>query len=225
MRFLEIACFNTESAFIAHTAGADRIELCGDEAPGGTTPRLSDLESLKTKITVPIMVMIRPRGGDFVYTDTEFDQMKTDIARLKHLADGFVFGVLKELRGVTTVDIERNFELIQLASPLPCTFHRAVDNTTNYQKAVKDVASCGFRNLLTSGGGDSVLGGYENLPNFPDEDMIIMPGGGVRSGILKVLLQETCCTWFHSSAITGSGQVASAEEIILMKQQLLKKQE
>jgi copper homeostasis protein len=220
MGFLEISCFNAKSAFIASTAGADRIELCDDRAAGGTTPKLSDLESIKAKIKIPVMVMIRPRGGDFVYTDAEFNQMKTDIARFKHVTDGFVFGVLKEHRGVKTVDMERSSELVQLASPLPCTFHRAVDETTNFLKAAKDVALCGFKTLLTSGGEGSLLTGYENLPNFSDEELIIMPGGGVRSGILNVLLQETCCAWFHSSAITDDGQIASAEEITLMKQQL-----
>ncbi|KFY87702.1 hypothetical protein V500_06827 [Pseudogymnoascus sp. VKM F-4518 (FW-2643)] len=119
MKYLEIACFNAPSAMTAAGAGADRIELCADRSVGGTTPALSDLKTLRPQVKIPVMVMIRPRGGDFVYSDEEFIQMKEDIERFRGLADGFVFGILKEEGGVVTVDGERNSELVELARPLP----------------------------------------------------------------------------------------------------------
>ncbi|KFY86413.1 hypothetical protein V498_07504 [Pseudogymnoascus sp. VKM F-4517 (FW-2822)] len=121
MKYLEIACFNAPSALIAARAGADRIELCADRSVGGTTPPLSDLEAIKAQqVEIPVMVMIRPRGGDFVYSDEEFAQMKEEMKRFRGLADGFVFGILKEEGGEVVVDGERNSELVELARPLPC---------------------------------------------------------------------------------------------------------
>ncbi|KFY61890.1 hypothetical protein V496_04817, partial [Pseudogymnoascus sp. VKM F-4515 (FW-2607)] len=141
MKYLEIACFNAPSALIAAGAGADRIELCADRSVGGTTPALSDLEAIKAQqVEIPVMVMIRPRGGDFEYSDEEFAQMKEEMKRFRGLADGFVFGILKEEGGEVVVDGERNSELVELARPLPCTFHRAVDAASDYQAAVREVA-------------------------------------------------------------------------------------
>jgi copper homeostasis protein len=218
MKYLEIACFNAPSAVIAAAAGADRIELCADRSVGGTTPPVSDLETLRGQIQIPVMVMIRPRGGDFIYSDEEFLQMKEDMNRFRELADGFVFGILKVENGVVTVDRERCEELVKLASALPCTFHRAIDATSDYQSSVREVALCGFKNVLTSGGiqGD-VVGGYANLPVFGEEELEIMPGGGVRADVLEVLVRETECRWFHSSGIVGEGEVVSEEEVRAMK--------
>lgn len=218
MKYLEIACFNAPSAVVAAAAGADRIELCADRSVGGITPPLSDLEALRPQVKIPVMIMIRPRGGGFVYSDEEFIEMKGDIERVRGLADGFVFGVLKEEGGVVKVDEERNLELVKLASPLPCTFHRAIDATSDYQSAVREVAACGFKTVLTSGGiqGD-VLGGYGNLPDFGEGELVIMPGGGVRTAVLEVLVRETGCRWYHSSGIVGEGEVVSEEEVRAMK--------
>ncbi|OBT49262.1 hypothetical protein VE00_00461 [Pseudogymnoascus sp. WSF 3629] len=212
-KYLEIACFNAPSALIAADAGADRIELCANRSVGGTTPLLSDLAAIKPQIKIPVMVMIRPRGGDFIYSSEEFVQMKEDMKRFRGLADGFVFGILKqEEGGEVVVDGERNEELVDLARPLPCTFHRAVDGTSDYQAAVREVARYGFRTVLTSGGiqGD-VVGGYGNLPVFGEGEgeLVIMPGGGVRRETLEVLGRETRCRWFHSSGIVGEGEVST----------------
>ncbi|OBT69644.1 hypothetical protein VE03_00952 [Pseudogymnoascus sp. 23342-1-I1] len=221
MKYLEIACFNASSAIIAADAGADRIELCADRSVGGTTPLLSDLLTIKSVVRdVPVMVMIRPRGGGFVYTPQEFAQMKEDMERFRGVADGFVFGILKEEVGVVRVDGERNRELVALARGLPCTFHRAVDLATDYQSAVREVARCGFKTVLTSGGvkGD-VVGGYGNLPVSGEEGvgLLVMPGGGVRAAVLEVLVRETGCWWFHSSGIVGEGEEVSGEEVRAMK--------
>ncbi|OBT74263.1 hypothetical protein VF21_07366 [Pseudogymnoascus sp. 05NY08] len=218
-KYLEIACFNAPSAIVAASAGADRIELCANRSVGGTTPLLSDLASIKLQIDIPVMVMIRPRGGDFIYSSEEFLQMKEDIERFRGLADGFVFGILKEEEeGGVVVDGERNEELVELAGGLPCTFHRAVDVTSDYKTAIREVAACGFTTVLTSGGiqGD-VVGGYGNLPDFGEGELVIMPGGGVRREVLEVLVRETRCRWFHSSGIVAEGEVVSGEEVRGMK--------
>ncbi|KFY78457.1 hypothetical protein V499_02358 [Pseudogymnoascus sp. VKM F-103] len=160
-KYLEIACFNAPSALIAASAGADRIELCADRSVGGTTPLLADLEAIKAEVKIPVMVMIRPRGGDFIYSNEEFTQMEEDIGRFRELADGFVFGILKDEEGVTVVDKQRNSELVELARPLPCTFHRAVDATSDYHAAIREVAACGFKAVGTGdyAGGRSEEGG------------------------------------------------------------------
>jgi copper homeostasis protein len=138
--------------------------------------------------------------------------------RFRRWADGFVFGILKDGNGAVTVDRERCEELVKLASPLPCTFHRAIDATSDYQSSVREVAQCGFKNVLTSGGiqGD-VVGGYANLPEFGEGELEIMPGGGVRADVLEVLVRETGCRWFHSSGIVGEREVVSEEEVRAMK--------
>ncbi|OBT51007.1 hypothetical protein VE04_08163 [Pseudogymnoascus sp. 24MN13] len=221
-KYLEIACFNAPSALIAASAGADRIELCADRSVGGTTPLLADLEAITAEVKIPVMVMIRPRGGDFIYSDEEFRQMKEDVERFRGAgADGFVFGILKEEGGKMVVDGERNGELVDLARPLPCTFHRAVDATSDYHSAIRDVADCGFTTVLTSGGilGD-VVWGYGNLPDFGEGELVIMPGGGVRREVLEVLVRETRCRWFHSSGIVEDGEVVCGEEVGGMKEVL-----
>ncbi|KAL5345135.1 hypothetical protein ACLOAV_010091 [Pseudogymnoascus australis] len=208
MKYLEIACFNAPSALIAASAGADRIELCADRSVGGTTPSLSDLEAIKAQqVEIPVMVMIRPRGGDFVYSDEEFARMKEDMRRFRGLADGFVFGILKE-EGGGGGGWGEEFGVGGVGDVA----------AFDYQAAVREVAKCGFRTVLTSGGiqGD-VVGGHGNLPAFGEGELVVMPGGGVRAAVLEVLVKETNCRWFHSSGIVGEGEVVSGEEVKAMK--------
>ncbi|CAM6129563.1 unnamed protein product [Calypogeia fissa] len=218
--FLEIACFNAASVLVADSSGADRTEFCADRASGGVTPSLSALQEVKGKCKKPIHVMIRPRGGDFVYTDAEFDQMKSDIRNIMDLGgipSGFVFGILDENR---EVDIERNAELVTLARPLLCTFHRAFDEIQDMEKALEDVISCGFSTILTSGGGSEAVAGADVLGSLvlnAKGRIAIMPGGGVRSTNLKLLIDKTGADWYHSSAISGSGEDADEMEIRRLK--------
>ena len=142
MNKLEIACFNIESAQIANENGADRIELCDGIEVGGTTPTPIDIINVQKFLTSDLFVMIRPRGGNFVYSNEEFEQMKHNVLNFKSLkVDGFVFGILDKNN---KVDIERNIELVNLAKPLLCTFHRAFDEVADYEQALEDVISCGF---------------------------------------------------------------------------------
>ncbi len=212
---LEIACFNYESALIAANSGADRIELCAGFAVGGTTPDFEVLAKLKSQVWIPVYVMIRPRSGDFVYTDLEFGQMKSDIEKFRTLADGFVFGMLSS---DSKVDVKRNSELVNLANK-PCTFHRAFDEIDNFDSALTDVIRCGFQNILTSAGKGNAIDNFEKLSAVVDKTegkITIMPGGGVRSSNIEKL-KTSGANWFHSAAILQEDQLADASEIEKLK--------
>ncbi|WP_264525256.1 copper homeostasis protein CutC [Flavobacterium sp. N502536] len=215
---LEIACFNYESAIIAQDNGADRIELCDDMQLGGTTPNLITAERVREKLTIKMHVIIRPRGGDFVYTEEEFLEMKQDIKQLKALGvDGFVFGILNQ---DGSVNKEQNLELVQLASPLSCTFHRAFDVVNSIEQGLEAVIECGFQTILTSGRGKNVEEGIFDLAviqKLAGDRIEIMPGGGLRSSNIKLLQEKLQPTFYHSSAITDQTETANPEEIKELK--------
>ncbi|WP_336718865.1 copper homeostasis protein CutC [Chryseobacterium mucoviscidosis] len=218
MSKIEIACFNPESALIAFENGADRIELCDGLSEGGTTPDFETIQQLREKINIPIFVMVRPRGGDFTYTDEEFEQMKSDLVQLKSLnVDGFVFGILDEN---DEVNIEQNKTLVELAKPLPCTFHRAFDRAKDLEKSLEKVIECGFTTILTSGQKPNVSEGKENLKKLVELSngrIEILVGGGLRSSNIQEIREITKAGYFHSSAITDGGAFANSEEIFALK--------
>ena len=221
MPLLEVACFNTESALIAQSAGADRIELCDGITIGGTTPNLLSLQDVRNKtettMAIPVFVMIRPRGGNFVYSAEEFEHMKSDILRFKSHANGFVFGIL-DLDN--EVDVVRNLELVTLAEPLPCTFHRAFDAVGDLYQALEVVVRCGFKTILTSGGAPNAIEGAEQLGKLVEMAcgrIQIMPGGGVRSSNIEELSTVAHASFYHSSAIVDKGSLADTEEVNQLK--------
>jgi copper homeostasis protein len=220
LKKIEIACFNLESALIAQKAGADRVELCADMSVGGTTPTIEMIQQARENLTINLYVMIRPRGGNFVYSEAEFKQMKSEIETIKKLGvNGFVFGILNDDK---TINIKKNKELVELAKPLPSTFHRAFDKVSNYEKALEDVISCGFSTILTSGTFPNVIEGKEVLKRLvilANNRIEIMPGGGLRSTNISELNEMVNANWYHSSAITDGNETANSEEII----QLMKK--
>lgn len=215
---LEIACFNVESARIAQESGADRIELCDGFAVGGTTPSIEMVKGAKAAASIDLYVMIRPRGGDFVYTDTEFSQMKESIVQLKKEgADGFVFGILN---ADNTVNVSQNAQLVALAQPYPCTFHRAFDVVSDAFQSLEDIIECGFHAILTSGQQPNVMAGTNRLSELVEKAggrITIMPGGGLRSQNLPILRQQTNANWYHSSAITEGKETADPIEIKTLK--------
>ena len=159
--FLEIATFDLTSAEIALNSVADRIEFCADISLGGITPNIEEFKYLKEKYLTPIHVMIRPVGGNFLYSNQEFLQMQNDIqAFSKANADGFVFGILDENH---EVDVEKNKILVDLANGKPCVFHRAIDRTKNIFESTEKIIELGFKEILTSGGKNSAMEGKENL--------------------------------------------------------------
>lgn len=218
MSKIEIACFNPESAMIAFENGADRIELCDGLSEGGTTPDFETTKVLREKINIPIFVMIRPRGGDFTYSEAEFGQMKDDLLHLKSLGvDGFVFGILDPQ---DEVNIEQNKILVELAAPLPCTFHRAFDRAQELDVTLEKVIECGFKTILTSGQKPNVSEGKENLKKLVELSngrIEILVGGGLRSSNIEEIRELTKANYFHSSAITDGGAFANADEVVALK--------
>lgn len=218
---IEIASFNVASAIIAQENGADRVELCAEMSLGGTTPAIEDVVQVREAITIDLNVMIRPRGGDFVYTDTEFEQMCRSILKMKELGvDGLVFGVLNPDNSVNVI---QNQALVELAEPTPCTFHRAFDDVLDMSKALEDVIKCGFKTILTSGCKPNVNEGLYNLKDlvkWADDRIVIMPGGGLRSTNVAQVLRETGASYFHSSAITDGSETAVATEVKALKEKV-----
>ncbi|CAL3970214.1 unnamed protein product [Diplocarpon coronariae] len=215
MPSLEIASFNAESALLAQANGANRVELCAEQSLGGVSPSVATLQALRQSVTIPIYVMLRPRGGNFIYTGAELACMRLDLERFKAAgADGFVFGILTE---EGKVDTERCRDLVVLAEGMPCTFHRAFDEIPEegQQDALLDLVKAGFRNVLTSGGEANAVEGKEALKKLvlaSRQKIDIIVGGGVRSGNLETL-KETKAEWFHSSAVLGGGDVADGREV------------
>ncbi|MCH6199416.1 copper homeostasis protein CutC [Aquiflexum sp. LQ15W] len=221
---LEAPVFTVEAAIKAAEYGIDRLELCSDFGEGGETPSAGMLTFLKEKVDIPIFVMLRPRGGDFVYSSEELYVMKKDIAIFKNLgADGFVFGVLDQ---DGQVDREACKYLINVAGELPCTFHRAFDITADKKKALNTIIDLGFQRILTSGGENDVSKGLENileLLEMAKDDIIIMPGGGSkpehvsqlnRNGHLREIhascksYRPTQSSYFHPSVSLSSDPLA-----------------
>lgn len=217
---LEIACFNLESALIAQRSGANRIELCDDFSVGGITPNYGTFETARKLITIELFVMIRPRGGDFSYSEDEFEQMKKDLIYFKSKgADGFVFGILNS---DGSINKKQNSVLVELAKPLPCTFHRAFDIVNNLSEALEDVIACGFKTILTSGQKANAIEGIPQLTQLLNEArgrIVIMPGGGVRSFNIDLLKKNIATSYYHSSGIV-SGEIADAKEIKSLREKL-----
>ena len=215
---LEIACFNLKSALIAQENGADRVELCANMKEGGTTPDFKIAEQARKELDIDLNVMIRPRGGDFVYTDAEFEQMKSEIVALKKLnIDGFVFGIL-DREG--NVNMDQNQELVALADPIPCTFHRAFDVVNNMYQSLENVIECGFKTILTSGQKENVVEGITILAELvkkANNRIVIMSGGGLRSTNIGLLKEKTKAVFYHSSAIVELGETANGGEVKALK--------
>ena len=218
MAQLEIACFNLESALIAQENGADRVELCAEMHLGGTTPSLEIIKQARKQLSIDLYVMIRPRGGDFVYTMNELMMMYVEILKLKDIGvDGFVFGVLTN---GNKIDISINKSLIELAKPFPCTFHRAFDEVSNPFEALEELIECGFQTILTSGNASNVNEGIsqlELLVQKANSRITIMPGGSLRASNLKMIQQKTKANFFHSSAIIDDSELANPNEIQQLK--------
>lgn len=197
---LEIAVFNIRSALQAQAAGADRIELCENPADGGTTPSYGTLKTALEKINIPVFPIIRPRGGDFLYDEEEFEILKKDLLLCKQMGfQGAVTGLLQE---DGSIDRKRTSELVEAAYPLEITFHRAFDRAKDPLQSLETIIQTGCSRILTSGQKPNVgnaLGLISQLVEQADGRIVIMPGSGVRSNNLQKII-GTGATEFHSSA-------------------------
>ena len=198
---LEVIGFNIEGCLLAQQCGANRIELCDNPADGGTTPSYGFIKTASQELYIDLFPIIRPRGGDFLYSDGEFEIMKADVEMCKHLVcEGIVIGILK---ADGTVDVERCSILAELAYPLSITFHRAFDRTADPFKAMEDIIEMGFERILTSGQQPNALDGADLIAKLIEQAnsrIIIMPGSGVRSDNIIELAKKTAATEFHTSA-------------------------
>jgi copper homeostasis protein len=178
---IEVCAYSLESCINAQTGGAARIELCGGLGEGGTTPSAGLIETVRQYVEIPLYVMIRPRGGDFVYDIFEEEIMKKDIDVAKKLgADGVVLGILQP---DGQVDVARTKALVDYAHPMKVTFHRAFDLTPDPKNALKAVIETGAERILTSGQRASAIEGIEllgKLSQLAGNSIEIMAGGGVN---------------------------------------------
>ena len=203
---LEVIAFTIESCLIIERAGAHRIELCDNPGEGGTTPSYGFLKLAREKVNIDLYPMIRPRGGDFLYGDDEFELMKKDVLLCKEIGcDGVVIGLLN---ADGTIDKKRSTELVDLAYPLGVTFHRAFDRVRDGLEALETLIEIGGERVLTSGLTPNVTKGADYLTQLvkaADERIIIMPGSGVRSNNIAALARQTGAVEFHTSARTMIG--------------------
>ena len=198
---LEVIAFDLESCRIAQQSGADRIELCDNPADGGTTPSYGTIRAARAITTIDLFIMIRPRGGDFLYSEEEFETMKEDVKVCKELGcDGVVAGMLTK---DGDVDVKRMSSIVNLAYPMSVTFHRAFDRSNDPFKALEDIIQTGCERILTSGQQPTAPEG-RNLLNAlikkADNRIIIMPGSGIRSDNITEIAKSTNAIEFHSSA-------------------------
>lgn len=198
---LEIVVYNIESALKAQEGGADRIELCENPGEGGTTPSYGTIEIVRQNLSIDMFVMIRPRGGDFHYSNYEFHAMKRDISQCQKLSvDGVVFGLLTP---EGTIDKKRCKELIDKAMPLKVTCHRAFDMTRDPFEALEDCIEVGFDRILTAGQQAQALKGADligKLIKKANGRIAIMPGSGVNENTVEEILQKSAASEIHFSA-------------------------
>lgn len=198
---LEVIGFTLQGCLAAQNAGAHRIELCDNPEEGGTTPSYGFIKIARKNLTIDLYPIIRPRGGDFLYTKEEFEMMVADIKVCKELGcDGVVLGILK---ADGSVDKIRCSQLVQLAYPMSVTFHRAFDRVADAAQALEDIIEIGCERILTSGGVPFALDAVAAIASFIKQAngrIIIMPGSGIRSDNISQIANQTGATEFHTSA-------------------------
>ena len=197
---IEIATSDFASSQSAAKGGADRIELCDNLAEGGTTQSEATIKHCREKLDIQLFPIIRPRGGDFLYSDDEYKIMTNDIRTCKGLnCDGVVIGLLN---ADGTIDVERTATLVELAYPMEVTFHRAFDRCVDPFVALEQLIEIGCNRILTSGQCATVMEGIElieKLVKVADERIIIMPGSGVRKENIGEIASRTGVKELHSS--------------------------
>lgn len=198
---LEVIGFDLASCLTAESQGADRIELCANPHEGGTTPSYGMIAVAKENTSIQLFPIIRPRGGDFLFSQLEFQSMIADVEQCEQLGcDGVVIGMLVE---DGRVDVDRCAELIRYAGAMQVTFHRAFDRVKDPMRSMEEIIDLGCTRILTSGLHPNVELGQEMLRALVDaagNRITIMPGSGVRSNNILELAKFTGAKAFHSSA-------------------------
>ena len=203
MILLEVCANSVSSALAAQNGGALRVELCENLQEGGTTPSFGQILMARKLLHIKLHVLIRPRGGDFLYNDNEYETMLADVRYcIESGCDGIVVGILN---ADGTVDKDRNREIVRMAKQwgLGITFHRAFDMCANQLQAMEDIIELGFERILTSGGKSTAMEGASiiaNLVNKAANRIIIMPGSGINQNNVADLVKYTKVKEIHSSA-------------------------
>lgn len=197
---LEICANSVESVLAAQEGGADRVELCSSLAEGGITPSLGVIQLAKEKSSIGLHVLIRPRGGDFCYSDIEMETMIRDINNINDIgADGVVIGILTP-EGM--VDTARCMQLIAAAAPMSVTFHRAFDMTADPIRSLEDIIAVGANRILTSGQKNKAIDGIPLLAELVQRAgarIKILIGSGVNELNIKEIALKTGAEEFHFS--------------------------
>jgi len=201
---LEIAAFTLQGACSAQDAGAHRIELCENPADGGTTPSYGMLKTIQQLIHIPVFPIIRPRGGDFFYSEMEKKVILEDIALCRSLGfPGIVCGALQK---DGRVDVDFMTQVMDAAGSMELTFHRAFDRCLNPEEALEELIKLGCRRILSSGQYPSVMDGLPRLCSLISQAngrLIIMPGSGLHSGNVADIAQRSGAREFHTAARTS----------------------
>lgn len=208
---VEIAVDTLADAAAAHRGGAHRLELCSDLANDGLTPSLDLFRQVRSVVSIPVFVMVRPRAGNFEYSDEEYSEMCREVERFKlEGADGIVLGMLDRDRNI---DRGRTRMLVQLAAPLPVTFHRAFDAAAEPFSALEDIIASGAVRLLTSGQKETALTGKRTIQQLAERAngrIIIMPGAGINAGNVHELAEIEGILEVHlSSGVKRKGENGS----------------
>lgn len=206
---VEAAVESLDDALAAIEGGASRLELCGDLNVGGVTPSASLVSTVLERVGAPVFVMIRPRGGSFTYSRTEFDHMRRDVDSMRGLGvDGIVLGLLDERGGI---DVRRTELLVAAADGLPVTFHRAFDRVRDYRDALEAVIDAGVDRVLTSGGAPTALAGVDVLSDLVQQAgdaLIVIAGGEVREHNAREIAEHSGVREVHARCESDAARIA-----------------
>jgi copper homeostasis protein len=205
---VEAAVESLDDALAAVAGGADRLELCENLDNGGTTPSAALVAAVRMQVELPLLVMIRPRGGGFVYSETELSRMYEDVAMARALgASGVVFGVLDSF---DRLDLERTAALVEAAEGLPVTFHRAIDQVARRVAAMDALAALGVARVLTSGGAESASEGTDELRAMVERAgnrLKVVAGGGVRAANARTIVERSGVREVHARCAGDSARI------------------
>jgi copper homeostasis protein len=202
---IEVCAPTLEAAIAANKSGAERIELCQDIEKGGITPSYADIEYCVRNLKLKTNVLVRPRAGNFVYSDEEFEVIKKDILYCKNLGVNAV--VVGFLHDDFTIDIKKTAEIVNLAKPMEVTFHRAFDDCADWKIALEQIIQCGCSRILTSGQKPTAIEGAENIKEMvkqAGDRIVILAGSGITMENYPQLVEFTRVKEVHGTKLVIS---------------------